>query len=98
MLVNGLVTLRVHDKIGFFKEDFLRNIDKGGNVTFCYITASRWMGTRFDLICACFAASTAIFAVLSRGVVNTELLAISLSIVIEMMSMFSSGIRLYAEA
>lgn len=67
-------------------------------MTFSYIVATRWMGTRFDIICAGFAMSTAIFAVLNKNNLPGELLAISLSIVIEMMSMFSSGIRLFAEA
>lgn len=98
MLVNGLVTLRVHDKIGFFKKDFIRNVDKGANMTFSFCVSTRWMGIRFDCICALFAASTAIFAVSLRNTMSTELLAISLSIVIEMMNMFSSGIRLYTEA
>ena len=73
------------------------NIDKGANVTFCYVASSRWMATRFDMICAIFAGCTAIFAVINKNNLDTELLAISLSIVIEMMSMASSGIRLYAE-
>lgn len=78
MLVNGLVTLRAHKKIDYFKKDFLINVDKGADVTFCFAAASRWMNTRFDMVCSIFAISTTFFCLMSRKTVPTELLAVSL--------------------
>lgn len=97
MIVNGLVTLRSFDKIGYFKQDFLISLEKCANVTFCYIATMRWMGVRFDLICAAFSSATTILAVLQRGKVNSDNLTITMQLVSDLIAMFSFSIRMYAE-
>jgi len=97
MVVNGLVTLRAFNKISYFKQDFSNDLEKCANVTFCYIVANRWMGVRFDTICSLFIGATCLLSILMKGTVPTEQIAITLQIMIDMISMFSVSIRMYAE-
>jgi ABC-type bacteriocin/lantibiotic exporter with double-glycine peptidase domain len=35
-LINGLVSFRAYKKIDFYKIDFMENVEKGANATFCF--------------------------------------------------------------
>ncbi len=48
MIINGLVTLRAHDKFRYFKQDFNITLEKCANATFCLNSTSRWVAIRLD--------------------------------------------------
>lgn len=62
MLVNGLVTVRVHKRIGYFKQDFNNVLEKCANATFCYACSNRWIGVRLDLVCLVFTVAVTVLA------------------------------------
>jgi len=62
MMINGLVSLRVADKLRYFKQDFNSNLEKCANSTFCYILVNRWIGLRLDIICIFFTVGTTAIA------------------------------------
>lgn len=78
MLVDGVITLRAYEKNDFFAIDFLRNLEKGANVTFMNHAANRWLGIRIDFVIFMFASCTAALAVASKGILPTELLSFTL--------------------
>lgn len=59
--------------------------------------SSRWMGVRFDLVSGFFVTFTTLLTIYMKATIEPELLTISLQIVIEMMSMLSIVVRMYAE-
>ena len=67
MVVNGLVSLRVADKLQFFRQEFINGLELGTNATFCYVIANRWIGIRMDILCCIFNFSIAVFLILLKG-------------------------------
>ena len=69
-----------------------------GNSTFVFIGANRWVGLRFDMLCAIFGLTTALFSVYLKGVIENQLLAFSMQITVDAIILFSLALRFYAEA
>ena len=67
MVVNGLVSLRVADKLQFFRQEFINGLELGTNATFCYVIANRWIGIRMDILCCIFNFAIAVFLILLKG-------------------------------
>ena len=78
MIINGLVTVRASDKIAFFKQEFMQNLELSSNATFCNVLANRWISIRFDLLVGIFIAITSGFCVFLKGRIEPELLTMSL--------------------
>jgi ABC-type bacteriocin/lantibiotic exporter with double-glycine peptidase domain len=53
MVISGLVTLRVFDRVAYFKQDFNNTLEKCANATFAFNMSNRWVGLRLDMVC-CF--------------------------------------------
>lgn len=100
-VINGLVTFRAYRKFDFYKIQFMDANEKSANSTFCYNLANRWVGIRLDSICLIFGVSTALICMgLKESFVEPEqraLLTFSLSIVSDIIAVFSISIRLYGE-
>jgi len=97
MLVDGVITLRAYEKNEFFSIDFLRNLEKGANVTFMNHVANRWLGIRIDFVIFMFCTATAALAVASKGLIPVELLTFTLQNITDVVPMVSISVRLYAE-
>ena len=100
MIVNGLVTLRSYERIGFFRQHFINDLEKSTNVTFSYNAINRWMATMLDQVCIFFALSATLFAVLyGKGNPNykPETIAFSIQILTEMIKFFSFAFRMSCE-
>jgi len=67
MVVNGLVSLRVADKLQFFRQEFINGLELGTNATFCYVIANRWIGIRMDILCCIFNFAIAVFLIFLKG-------------------------------
>ena len=78
MVVNGLVSLRVADKLQFFRQEFINGLELGTNATFCYVLAKKWIGIRMDMLCVLFNVAIAVFLILLKGKVDKTLLVMSL--------------------
>ncbi len=78
MAINGLVSLRVAEKLQFFRQDFINSLSYGTNATFCYVIANRWIGIRMDILCCLFNFCIALFLILLKGKVDNTLLVMSL--------------------
>jgi len=98
MIVNGLVTLRTYEKINFFRQNFINDLEKSTNVTFSYNAINRWMATRLDIVCMLFAMCSTLFAVLyGKGNYKAETLAFSIQILGEIIKFFSFTFRSLCE-
>jgi len=78
MIINGLVSLRVANKLQYFKQDFSSNLEKCANSTFCYSLVNRWLGLRLDMICVLFSVGTTAIAFAQKGRVSPKLLILSM--------------------
>lgn len=96
-VIQGLVTLRQFNKLSYFKQDFNHTLEKCANATFCYNSANRWLGVRLDLVCVFFTVATTAIAFLQKGKVNSELLIVSLQVVVDVIAFFSVSLRMLAE-
>ena len=67
MVINGMVSLRASDKVRFFRQDFMNNLELGTNATFCYVIANRWIGIRLDILCTIFITFICGFLVTMKG-------------------------------
>jgi len=99
MLTTGLITFRGYREFGFYRKVFLNDLAKSSNAFFCYSITQRWLACRLDLICISFGVSTAIFAVAFKNVsfIDRQLLIFSLTIVTDVIVMFSISIRMFTE-
>jgi ABC-type bacteriocin/lantibiotic exporter with double-glycine peptidase domain len=57
-VIQGLVTLRAFDRVGYFKQDFNNTLEKCANATFVFNSTNRWVGLRLDMICVVFSVAT----------------------------------------
>lgn len=99
-VINGLVTFRAYRKFDFYKIQFMDANEKSANSTFCYNLANRWVGIRLDSICLIFGVSTALICIWLKDAFEGEeraLLTFSLSIVSDIIVVFSISIRLFGE-
>jgi len=97
MVVNGLVSLRANKKVDFFRINFIYNLEKGANATFCYNVANRWLGVRLDLTCLLFSSAAVIFAISFKGQIESAQLSFTLQIITDVIVFFSFSLRLFAE-
>jgi len=97
MVIQGLVTLRAFDKIGYFKQDFNNTLEKCANATFVFNTTNRWVGLRLDMVCVVFSVATTAIAFAQKGHINSELLILSIQSMTDVISFFSVSLRMYAE-
>ena len=99
MSLTGLTTFRGYRQGNFFKQGFRNEVEKASNAAFCFSSTQRWIAIRLDIICVSFGAVTASLAIGLRnsGFVSNEILVFSLTIVTDVILLFSISIRLYTE-
>jgi hypothetical protein len=91
------VTFRAYDKVAFYKEDLLRNMELGANTTFSNMVATRYLSLRLDIICNIIITSTVAMSVFQKGKIDPGLLSLSLQILTDVVSYFSFFLRSYNE-
>ena len=96
-LVTGLVSIRVNNRIGYFREGYENNLQLSTNASFCWLIAMRWMSLRLDLIAAGFIVACTVSIVFLKDTLDVGLLAVSLQVIVEVVFSFSISIRLFAE-
>lgn len=98
MVVNGMVSLRASDKIKFFRQDFINNLEYGTNATFSYVIANRWIGIRLDTLAVIFISFVSLFVVMNKGEIESSYLVMSLQVASDVIFLFSISFRMFAEA
>jgi ATP-binding cassette subfamily C (CFTR/MRP) protein 4 len=78
MMITGLVSCRVSNKVAFFKKEFMNTVLRGANATFNGYGISCWMGLRLDLICVVFSSSVTWFCLVMKGKVSGTILLVTL--------------------
>lgn len=97
MMINGLVSCRVAEKIPFFKLDFMNSVYRSSNSMFCCNSVSSWIGLRLDLLCTTFTSSVCWFCIVMKGKVDTKILIVTLQLISDLIAWFSYSVRLYAD-
>jgi ABC-type multidrug transport system fused ATPase/permease subunit len=69
-IVNGLVSLRAYDRLGYFRESFIDQLERSCNISFTYVSVNRWMGICLDQVCLTFSAFTCLFSLLAKSKVD----------------------------
>lgn len=96
-VVNGLVTLRAYERIGYFRAGFMDQLEKSCNITFTYMMVNRWIGMSYDLICVAFTLFTASFSIYAKDKVDSEYLAFILQIITDVIVFFGYSVRMTAD-
>ena len=96
--MNGIITLRSYRKFDHFKIRIIEAIEKSANSTFCFVSATAWIGIRLELLCNMFSIATAIICfVMKNQFEDKEQLTFSLQIILDIVYMFSVAVRMGAE-
>jgi len=95
--ITGLVTIRAYKKIPFFRVNLLIANEKSANITFTYLTASRWMNIRFDMAVLIVSFSATCLALSFRGIILATLLTFTLQNLTDVVVHFSVSMRMLAE-
>jgi len=96
-LIGGLVTFRAYDKLGHFRGEFMKSVEKGVNSTFCYVLCNRWMSLRLDFACVVFSGTVAALAVGFKGNIDNGLLSYTLQVITDLVALFSTSLRMLTE-
>lgn len=63
-LAIGLVSVRAYERVGYFRRQFIDDLEKSCNITFTYFTVNRLMGFMLDFSCLIFTASVTVFTLM----------------------------------
>lgn len=66
-VVTGLVTVRAYERIHFFQDKFIDDLEKSCNVTFTQFVISRLLGWWLDMICLSFVLAVSCFTLLYQN-------------------------------
>jgi ABC-type multidrug transport system fused ATPase/permease subunit len=96
-VINGLVSLRAYERIPYYKELFVDQLEKSCNLTFTNFIVLRWICMVLDWICIGFTFIVAGLSVYAKGKVDPEILAFSLQIITDVVVFFGYSLRTFAE-
>ena len=97
LMVSGLVSVRSYNRLMYFQQIFLDDLDKTTNATFTFFALNRWMGQTLDLLCSLFSLGVCLFTISAKGSLSNELLAFCFQIMTDVIYFFSVTFRMYAE-
>lgn len=74
----GLTTFRAYGKDELMRKEFIENLEKSANATFCFVITNRWLALMIDLVTLFFIISVAAFSIAFKNKVDTSDLAYTL--------------------
>lgn len=89
--------MRAFDKVAYFKQSFSNSLEQCANATMSFNVLSRYTAFNLDLICCFMSVATTAVCMAQKGRVDSNLLALSLQIVSDVIVNFSVSLRFYAE-
>jgi hypothetical protein len=96
-VVSGLISLRAYERLLYFRQEFIDQLEKSCNMTFTYLSVNRWTGMNLDIICVSFTLFTASFTILAKGKIDPEVLAFILQIITDVVVFFGYSVRMTAD-
>lgn len=96
-MVEGLVSLRVSNKFGYFAQDFNNTSEQCANCTFMFNALTRQLSICIELVCAFFSISTTALAFAQKGTVDPELSIISIQSMTDVLAFLYVALRFTAE-
>lgn len=97
-MVIGLISIRAYERVGFFRKQFLADVERTANATFTYYTVSRSMSIGLDFLCICSIGGIAASSVfLYKDSVPPAQLAFALQIITDVITFFSVSLRFAAD-
>ena len=93
--IEGLSTIRAYGVGDVFLKNFMNIQNENTRVFFCFISTSRWLGQRIDLLSACFLIVVAFLSVgLGSSLAsNTGLVGLVLSYIIQLIGLVQWCVR-----
>ena len=99
--LGGISTIRSNDALAYFEKKFATAQDAHSRAFFSFIASSRWVGFRIDSIAFLFIAISSFLAVLFNQEgwfeVDSAILGLALTMMLQLMSIFQWCIRQSAE-
>ncbi|KAG2425890.1 hypothetical protein HYH02_014893 [Chlamydomonas schloesseri] len=95
--LKGLPTIRAYGAATRFHDDFLHSMSHNGNWYFAFISTSRWIGVRLDGVAGTTLLAAALLAMAMRSRVNTGVLALALTHVLQLTGVMQWVVRQSAE-
>ena len=89
--------MRAYGKRKLYIKEFVKGLEEGGNASFTYEVANRWLGLRLDIIAVLFISLVAIFCLVFKSRISSEDLAYILTIVTDVVPFISYSLRTYAD-
>lgn len=95
--IHGLVSYRSFSNKSILRQNFIENVEKAANASFCFIISNRWLAFRLDFVGLFFTISVAVFSLIFKYQITTALLGYTLQITSNLLGFFSFTLRSYAE-
>ena len=92
-LVEGLSSYRCYERLGYYIQNFLNQMEKSCNSTFTFYLLNRVTCYLLDWICLVFTLCVSSFTLWAKGKLDTEILAFSLQIITDVVVIFSLSFR-----
>ncbi|GIM00727.1 hypothetical protein Vretimale_5639, partial [Volvox reticuliferus] len=95
--LKGLPTIRAYGAASRFDDAFLELMAHNGNWYFASISAARWIGVRLDAVAGTALLAAALLAVAMRDKINTGVMALALTHVLQLTGLMQWVVRQTAE-
>jgi ABC-type multidrug transport system fused ATPase/permease subunit len=96
-VLEGLVSVRAYSSQERFKTEFDARTDYNNRAWFAFMSLARWIGFRMDYIVAAIISAAALIAVITRNSIDPEVVALSLTYILQMTGVFQWAVRQSAE-
>ncbi|GLC33196.1 hypothetical protein PLESTB_000360400 [Pleodorina starrii] len=95
--LKGLPTIRAYGAAERFDDAFLRLMAHNGNWYFAFISTARWIGVRLDAVAGTTLLAAALLAMAMRDQINTGVMALALTHVLQLTGLMQWVVRQTAE-
>ncbi|EFJ47496.1 hypothetical protein VOLCADRAFT_30254, partial [Volvox carteri f. nagariensis] len=91
--LKGLPTIRAYGAADRFHDEFLKLMAHNSNWYFAFISTSRWIGVRLDAVAGTALLAAALLAVAMRDRINTGVMALALTHVLQLTGLMQWVVR-----
>lgn len=95
--INGLMIIRAHNKLDLLRSDFLINLEKGANATFCFVITKCWMMLRLEIVTILINIIVILVTVLLYQRMDSDFLTYTISVVTDLVPFISLSLAAFAE-
>ena len=95
--INGLMTIRAYDQTDLMRNEFMINLEKCANATFCFVITKSWMMLRLDIITILIMVSVTAGAVILKDSIDQSLLTYAISVITDLIPFIGASLGAFAE-